>query len=63
MSTDTSGAYLTYYTTEFLRLRLALEHTESDVPELDGLDSAQTPKAPPRLAPLSMPPERRTVFP
>jgi hypothetical protein len=25
------------------------------------LDNAQAPKAPPRLAPLSMPPERRTI--
>lgn len=40
LSTDTSGAYLTYYTTEFLRFRLGLEHSESDVPELDGLDTA-----------------------
>jgi hypothetical protein len=39
-STDVIGTYLTYYTTEFLRFRLALEHTESDVPELDGLNTA-----------------------
>src|SRR5262245_45942797 len=39
-STDVLGAYLTYYTTEFLRFRLALEHTESDDPVLDGLNSA-----------------------
>jgi len=39
-STDVLGSFLTYYTTEFLRFRLSLEHTESDVPELDGLDTA-----------------------
>jgi hypothetical protein len=38
--TQTIGAYLTYYTTEFLRFRLGLEHTKSDVATLDGLDSA-----------------------
>ena len=37
--TDTLGAYLTYYTTEFLRFRLGLEHTESDLDELDGLNT------------------------
>jgi len=37
--TDTYGAFLTYYTTEFLRLRLGYEHTESDLAELDGLDT------------------------
>jgi hypothetical protein len=37
---DTIGTYLTYYTTEFLRFRLALEHTGSDVEELDGLNTA-----------------------
>jgi len=38
--TDVIGTYLTYYTTEFLRFRLSLEHTESDVAELDGLNTA-----------------------
>ncbi len=38
--TDTVGTYLTYYTTEFLRFRFVLEHTESDVDELDGLNTA-----------------------
>jgi len=40
LSTDTVAGYLTYYTTEFLRFRLGLEHTESDVAELDGLNTA-----------------------
>ncbi|MCE9595609.1 MAG: hypothetical protein K8S98_15585 [Planctomycetes bacterium] len=40
LSTDTVGAYLTYYTTEFLRFRLGLEHAESDVARLDGRDTA-----------------------
>lgn len=40
LSTDTYGAYLTYYTTEFLRMRLALEHSESDVGILDGVNTA-----------------------
>jgi len=39
-ATDVLGAYLTYYTTEFLRFRCVLEHTESDVPELDELNTA-----------------------
>ena len=39
-TTQTVGAFLTYYTTEFLRFRLGLEHTESDVDELDGLNTA-----------------------
>ncbi len=38
--TRTVGAFLTYYTTEFLRFRIGLEHTESDVEELDGLNTA-----------------------
>jgi hypothetical protein len=37
--TQTIGAFLTYYTTEFLRFRLGYEHTESDVANLDGLNS------------------------
>jgi hypothetical protein len=37
--TQTFGAFLTYYTTEFLRFRLGFEHTESDVASLDGLNS------------------------
>ena len=40
LDTERYGAFLTHYTTEFLRFRLALEHTESDLVELDGLDSA-----------------------
>jgi len=39
LKSSTAGAFLTYYTTEFLRFRLGYEHTESDVPALDGLDS------------------------
>ena len=38
--TDSYAAFWTYYTTEFLRLRLGYEHSESDVPELDGLGTA-----------------------
>jgi hypothetical protein len=38
--THTIGAYVTYYTTEFLRFRVGLEHTDSDVAVLDGVDSA-----------------------
>jgi hypothetical protein len=37
--TQTFGAFLTYYTTEFLRFRLGFEHTESDVATLNGLNS------------------------
>jgi hypothetical protein len=37
---NTFGAFLTYYTTEFLRFRIGLEHTESDVDSLDGLNTA-----------------------
>lgn len=40
LDTRTVGAFLTYYTTEFLRFRLGVEHTESDIASLDGLDSA-----------------------
>ncbi len=39
LNTDTYSAFFTYYTTEFLRLRLGYEHTESDLPEMDGLDT------------------------
>jgi hypothetical protein len=39
LETDTYAAFLTYYTTEFLRLRLGYEHTKSDVAEMDGLDT------------------------
>jgi hypothetical protein len=38
--TQTLGAFLTYYTTEFLRVRLGLEHTVSDDDTLDGLTTA-----------------------
>jgi hypothetical protein len=37
--TQTLGTYLTYYTTEFLRFRLGVEHTESDLDYLDGVNS------------------------
>lgn len=37
LETTALGAYLTYYTTEFLRFRLGVEHTTSDIPELDDL--------------------------
>ncbi len=40
LKTETVGAFLTYYTTEFLRFRLGLEHSRSDVSELDGVDTA-----------------------
>ncbi|MFQ5511220.1 MAG: hypothetical protein ACE5EO_05165 [Candidatus Krumholzibacteriia bacterium] len=33
------GAFLSYYTTEFLRLRVGYEHQTSDVPALDNLDT------------------------
>lgn len=39
LDTSRAGVFLTYYTTEFLRLRLAYEHTESDDPLLDGADT------------------------
>lgn len=39
LQTETYGAYLTYYTTEFLRFRLGVEHSESDLDELDGRDT------------------------
>jgi hypothetical protein len=38
--TNTYGTYLTYYTTEFLRFRLGLEHADSDVSTLDGRNTA-----------------------
>jgi hypothetical protein len=34
------GAFLTYYTTEFLRFRIGVEHMTSGDPALNGLDSA-----------------------
>lgn len=37
--THSYGTYFTYYTTEFLRLRLGVEHTESDLPLIDGLNT------------------------
>jgi hypothetical protein len=40
LDTTTLGTYLTYYTTEFLRFRVGVEHTESDISELDGLNTA-----------------------
>jgi hypothetical protein len=38
-TTQTIGAYLTYYTTEFLYFRLGYEHTQSDLAYLDGLNA------------------------
>jgi hypothetical protein len=38
--TEVFGAFLTYYTTEFLRFRLGAEHVESDRDTIDGLDTA-----------------------
>ena len=37
--TNTLGVYGTYYTSEFLRFRLGVEHTQSDIDLLDGRDS------------------------
>ena len=37
--TQTLGAFVTYYTTEFLRFRVGLEHNWSDLAELDGSDT------------------------
>lgn len=39
VQTQTVGGYLTYYTTEFLRTRLAYEHARSDDPATHGRDS------------------------
>lgn len=39
LETSTLGLYLTWYTTEFLRLRLGVEHVESDDSVLDGNDA------------------------
>ena len=38
--TDTIGVYVTYYTTEFLRFRIGVEHAKSDVALLDGRNTA-----------------------
>jgi hypothetical protein len=38
--TDSYAAFWTHYTTEFLRLRVGYEYSESDVPELDELGTA-----------------------
>jgi hypothetical protein len=40
LETQTFGAFVTYYTTEFLRFRLGVEHSESDIDTLDGVTSA-----------------------
>jgi hypothetical protein len=40
LATDTIGAYLTYYTTEFMRFRLGYEHAESDLAKLDNRNTA-----------------------
>ena len=37
--TRTYGAFVTYYTTEFLRFRVGAEHTSSGVATIDNLDS------------------------
>ncbi|MFT5284483.1 MAG: hypothetical protein ACI8TQ_000640 [Planctomycetota bacterium] len=39
MDTTRSGLWLSYYTSEFLRLRAGVEHTNSDLAEIDGLKS------------------------
>ena len=39
VETRTIGAFLTYYTTEFLRFRLGAEHTSSSDTVIDSLDS------------------------
>lgn len=39
LDTTRAGVFVSYYTTEFLRLRIGYEHTESDDPLLDGADS------------------------
>ncbi len=39
LESEALGVFLTYYTSEFLRLRLGYEHTESDLDERDGLDT------------------------
>lgn len=39
VETRTLGAFVTYYTTEFLRFRVGAEHTSSSDPVLDSLDS------------------------
>lgn len=39
LESDTYGAFLTYYTTEFLRFRFGYERSESDVVERDHLDT------------------------
>lgn len=39
IQTRTPGVFVSYYTTEFLRLRLGYERTYSDDDELDGLDT------------------------
>jgi hypothetical protein len=38
--TNTVGAFLTYYTTEFLRFRFGVEHAQSDLAVEDGRNSA-----------------------
>lgn len=39
LDTSSAGVFLTYYTTEFLRFRLGVEHAESDLAELDDVDT------------------------
>lgn len=39
LTTDTFGAYLTYYTTEFLYFRLGAQHAESDLAAIGDRDS------------------------
>jgi hypothetical protein len=40
LKTQSIGAFLTYYTTEFLYFRLGFEHTVSDLATIDGLNTA-----------------------
>ncbi|HTE50353.1 MAG TPA: hypothetical protein VK698_05745 [Kofleriaceae bacterium] len=39
LSTQVAAAYLSYYTSEFLRFRAGYEHRMSDIPAEDGVDS------------------------
>ncbi len=39
LDTQTFGAYVSYYTSEFLRLRVGAEHVTSDDDEIDSLDT------------------------
>jgi hypothetical protein len=39
LATTAAAAYLSYYTSEFLRFRVGYEHRTSDIPAEDGVDS------------------------